>query len=503
MGGDRSPQGEEADKLQSEIGELSEFKQSPVVTRQREGARISASARRLLTVLVDLACGGVAVLLALIIRFDSLPDARYNGIVAAVLPLVWITVLAGRGSYDTRWLTSGAEPFRRVLESGLIVLGGAAMISFLAHAELSRVFVGVSAVLMTVLTLGTRYAARKQLHGMLGRGRTIHEVVVAGSLGEVTRVVAHMRREPYAGFKVVAACILDHAHEDVTAVDGIPARHSDIDGLEGAVDAAGADTLALAGTSTFPTGTLRRLSWRLEGKPVQLIVVPALTDFAGPRIAVRPVGGLPLLHIDEPEFKGLRRALKQLLDVSLAGFLLILLSPLMIGIAIAIRLGDRGPVFFRQTRVGRHGRPFEMWKFRTMVVDSEERLKDLLGLNEHSGVLFKIRQDPRVTRVGAVLRKYSLDEMPQFFNVVGGSMSMVGPRPPLAREVELYGEEMRRRLLVKPGMTGLWQINGRSDLAWDEAVRLDLYYVENWSPVLDFMVLWKTLAVVLRGHGGY
>ena len=489
--------------MQTDIADVSEVHQSPDAHRQAEAARISVPARRLLTVLVDLACGGVAVILAFIIRFDTIPDAGYNGIVAGLFPFVWIAVLAGRGSYDTRWLTSGAEPFRRVLESGFIVLGGAAMISFLAHAELSRVFVGISAGLMTVLTLGTRYAGRKQLHGMLGRGRTIHEVVVAGSLVEVERVVAHMRRVPYAGYKVVAACILDPALGNVTAVDGVPAQHSDIDGLEGVVDAAGADTLAIVGTNTFPTGTLRRLSWRLEGKPIQLIVAPALTDFAGPRIVVRPVGGLPLLHIDEPQFKGLRRAMKHLLDASLGGLLLILLSPLLLGVAIAIKLGDGGPVFFRQNRVGRHGHPFQMWKFRTMVVGSEEQLEGLLDFNEHNGGLFKIRQDPRVTRVGAFLRKHSLDEMPQLLNVVRGSMSMVGPRPPLAREVELYGEEMRRRLLVKPGMTGLWQINGRSDLAWDEAVRLDLYYVENWSPALDFMVLWKTLPVVLKGQGGY
>jgi len=236
---------------------------------------------------------------------------------------------------------------------------------------------------------------------------------------------------------------------------------------------------------------------------VQLIVAPAVTDFAGPRIVVRPVDGLPLLHIDEPDLEGIRRALKHALDAALAWVALLGLSPLFLVIGVAIKLHDGGPIFFRQARVGRQGEPFRIWKFRTMVVGAEERLDDLREMNEHDGVLFKIRQDPRVTRVGAFLRKHSLDEMPQLFNVIGGSMSMVGPRPPLQQEVDLYGEEMRRRLLVKPGMTGLWQINGRSDLSWEESVRLDLYYVENWSPALDFMVLWKTLAVVLRGHGGY
>jgi exopolysaccharide biosynthesis polyprenyl glycosylphosphotransferase len=372
------------------------------------------------------------------------------------------------------------------------------------HANLSRGYVAIAAAVTIPLTLLTRYAARKQLHGMLLRGGTVHTVVVAGSAHEIENVVAHIKRAPYAGFRVVKAFVLDGGrvgNPELTA--DIEMVAANVDDLARLVKDAEADTLAIAGTSVFPTGALRRLSWSLEDKPIQLIVAPAVTDFAGPRIVVRPVDGLPLLHIDEPDLSGAKLALKAVLDTVLATCLLLLLSPVLVAIAGAILVTEGRPVLFKQSRVGHQARPFRMWKFRTMVVGAERQRAELDKRNDHDGLLFKLHQDPRVTTVGRFLRRHSLDEMPQLFNVVRGSMSLVGPRPPLPAEVELYGDEMRRRLLVKPGMTGLWQINGRSDLPWPEAVRLDLFYVENWTPALDLMVLWKTLPVVIRGRGGY
>jgi exopolysaccharide biosynthesis polyprenyl glycosylphosphotransferase len=216
------------------------------------------------------------------------------------------------------------------------------------------------------------------------------------------------------------------------------------------------------------------------------------------------VSGLPLLHVEEPEFAGARRLIKGAVDRVAAACALLLLSPVLLAIALAIRLTSRGPAFFLQTRIGKGGREFTVVKFRTMVVDAEARRAALLERNERSeGLLFKIRSDPRVTPVGRVLRKYSLDELPQFVNVLTGSMSLVGPRPPLPEEAALYGDDVKRRLLVKPGVTGLWQISGRSDLTWDESVRLDLRYVENWSLTLDLMILWKTAGAVFRGAGAY
>jgi exopolysaccharide biosynthesis polyprenyl glycosylphosphotransferase len=250
-------------------------------------------------------------------------------------------------------------------------------------------------------------------------------------------------------------------------------------------------------------GALRQLAWTLEKSSTDLYLAPALLDVAGPRTTIRPVAGLPLLHVDHPELGGGKRLFKGLFDKSVAAAVLVLLGPLLMFIAIAIRLHDGGPALFRQTRVGKDGRLFTVYKFRSMVVDAERQRSALIALNEHDGPLFKMRQDPRITRLGAWLRRWSLDELPQLLNVFLGDMSLVGPRPPLPSEASKYGSYMRRRLLVKPGLTGLWQISGRAELSWEDAVRLDVRYVENWSFALDLLILWKTIAAVLSGRGAY
>jgi lipopolysaccharide/colanic/teichoic acid biosynthesis glycosyltransferase len=190
-------------------------------------------------------------------------------------------------------------------------------------------------------------------------------------------------------------------------------------------------------------------------------------------------------------------------DRTAAGAALIMLAPLMAVLALTIKLHDRGPALFTQTRVGKDGRAFRIYKFRTMVVDAEQRKKELLTAHARDHVLFKLRNDPRVTAIGAHLRRWSVDELPQLFNVFLGDMSLVGPRPALPEEADRYAEHVRRRLVVKPGITGLWQVGGRSDLTWDESVRLDLRYVENWSFALDIQILWKTISVMLRRSGAY
>ncbi len=180
-----------------------------------------------------------------------------------------------------------------------------------------------------------------------------------------------------------------------------------------------------------------------------------------------------------------------------------MLAPAMAAVAATIWLHDRGPALFTQLRVGKDGRAFTIYKFRTMAVDAEQRRAQLMASNDSEGVLFKLREDPRVTAIGAHLRRWSIDELPQLFNVFLGHMSLVGPRPALPDEAERYAEHVRRRLVVKPGLTGLWQVNGRSDLSWDESVRLDLRYVENWSFALDLQIVWKTISVLMRGSGAY
>jgi exopolysaccharide biosynthesis polyprenyl glycosylphosphotransferase len=265
----------------------------------------------------------------------------------------------------------------------------------------------------------------------------------------------------------------------------------------------GADTVAVTSSGVLGREGLRQLAWQLEGSDIGLLLTPELTDVAGPRINVRPLGALSLLQVTEPKFSGASRILKGATDRVVAALALFLLSPLLLIVAILVKLDSRGPVFFRQTRVGISGAPFSLVKFRSMVPTAEELLIDLTDQNESSGVLFKIRRDPRITRVGRILRRMSLDELPQLWNVLTGDMSIVGPRPPLPSEVELYAADARRRLLVKPGLTGLWQVSGRADLSWEESVRLDLYYVENWSFVMDLMIIVRTVGAVIAGRGAY
>jgi exopolysaccharide biosynthesis polyprenyl glycosylphosphotransferase len=325
---------------------------------------------------------------------------------------------------------------------------------------------------------------------------------VVGHGPGVLDLVRQVKREPYHGLEVIAACL--------PAADSCPELEElevpvagTFDDVSGAVQAVGADTVAVLTCREMDGPALRRLSWQLERQRTDLIVAPALMEVAGPRIAIRPVSGLPLLHVEQPELSGGRRLAKGLVDRAVALAALLLFAPLLLGVGLLVRLTSPGPALFRQTRVGKHGAEFTMLKFRTMVQDAEAKRSDVLHLNELDGVLFKMRDDPRVTRLGGWLRKFSLDELPQLINVITGKMSLVGPRPPLPEEVALYGDDVRRRLLVKPGLTGLWQISGRSDLSWDESVRLDLRYVENWSLALDALIVWKTLFVVARGNGAY
>jgi exopolysaccharide biosynthesis polyprenyl glycosylphosphotransferase len=328
-------------------------------------------------------------------------------------------------------------------------------------------------------------------------------VLVVGDAPHINELVATLRREPYAGYHVVGACIPDGLIAPVPQRLGdVPVVGSFRTVLE-AVESTGVDTVAVTTSGELTAIRLRRLGWQLEGTGVDMVLAPALTDVAGPRIHTRPVAGLPLIHVEAPEFRGGRKLVKGFFDRSAALIALTLAAPLLVVIAIAIKLDGRGPVFFRQTRVGLSGKKFGVFKFRTMVVNAEEVLAQLKARNETDGLMFKMRDDPRVTRVGRFLRRYSLDELPQLVNVLLGQMSLVGPRPPLPREVARYDGDVARRLLVKPGITGLWQVSGRSDLTWEDGIRLDLYYVENWSLTADLSILWKTLGAVVASRGAY
>jgi len=451
--------------------------------------------------LADGACALAAGLLAAQARFGSEGrlQAAYLGFTCA-LPAVWCAAVLLAGGYDSRFIGLGSDEFRRVLNAAVTLMAGVAILAYSAKLDLARGYMAVALPSAGVLDLAGRYWLRKRLHRLRALGCCTRRVIAVGHAATVAGLVTTLRREKYHGLSVVAACLAEAA--DMDQVAGVPVA-GDLAGVAAAVGLFSADTVAVLACPEMDGSRLRVLAWELEKTGTDLCVAAALLDVAGPRTTIRPVAGLPLLHVDHPELAGGKQVVKSAFDKLIAASALILLAPLFAAIAVAIGLADRGPVFFRQTRVGKHGRPFTLYKFRTMVVDAEQRKHLLAARNESDEVLFKIRRDPRVTRPGGWLRRWSLDELPQLLNVLRGDMSLVGPRPALPQEAACYGALMRRRLAVTPGLTGLWQVSGRSDLSWEEAVRLDLRYVENWSFALDLQILWKTGSAVIRGAGAY
>ena len=435
----------------------------------------------------------------MLLRFGVHPSIKYV-LVSLLLPVAWVLLLLVLGGYDVRFIGTGSDEFRKVLNAGWSLTAGVALVSYALGDDLSRVYLLIAMPMTVLLDLIVRYALRKHLHRLRSVGKCMSTVVAVGHPAAVADLVNELRRYHYHGLEVVAACLAGDTQ--VSEVAGVPVV-GDIGDTAEVVRRSGASTVAVLPSPEMDGVRLRQLAWELEKTGTDLCVAPALLDVAGPRTTIRPTAGLTLLHVDHPQLSGPRQVMKDLVDRVAAGVALLLLSPLMLVLAICVRLSDRGPALFKQTRVGKNGRSFKIYKFRTMVVDAERRLAELREMNEFDGVLFKMRRDPRVTPVGARLRKWSLDELPQLFNVLLGEMSLVGPRPPLPDEAALYADHVRRRLVVKPGLTGLWQVSGRSDLTWEESVRLDLRYVENWSLALDLQILWKTVFVLIRGRGAY
>jgi exopolysaccharide biosynthesis polyprenyl glycosylphosphotransferase len=444
---------------------------------------------------------GAGLVMLMLRAGEQLPHSTYAWLSAA-LPLVWPIALGIGGAYSPQFYGTGSEEFRKVARGGLLLLAGVSVISYGAKLEIARSFVVFTVPAITLITLVARVVARKWLQRARRRGRCIKRVVAVGRDAAVADLVRRIQVDRFAGMEVVAACVTTPGAAARVESIGVPID-GDLDDVVDVVQRRGADAVAVTSASETAALYLRKLSWQLEGTGIELLVSPGLIEIAGPRLHIRPFVGLPLLSIEEPVFSGWKRVLKGALDRVGAAVAVVLVGPVLAAIAIAVRLSGAGPILYRQERVGANGELYTMLKFRSMVDGAEGRLAELLDSNEGSGLLFKIRNDPRVTRVGWWLRRFSLDELPQLFNVLGGSMSLVGPRPPLPHEVERYDTSIRRRLLVKPGLTGLWQISGRSDLSWEESVRLDLRYVENWSLALDLLILWKTASAVLRSHGAY
>jgi exopolysaccharide biosynthesis polyprenyl glycosylphosphotransferase len=461
---------------------------------------------RMLVFLDLLAVLGAAVA-ALLLRFGT-DDPQLRGgvsysLVAVTLPVIWLAVLALSRCYEARFLGTGPEEFQRVFNASIRVTALLAVAAYATQLELARGFVGIALPLGLVLLLLGRFLARVALHRRRRTGRSCHRVLLLGTYQQVHDLATRLRKDPQAGLQVVGACVPGGQPFVGMGVDEpIPVLGA-LSEVHEALLACGADTVAVTASPGLQGEVLRRLSYDLEGTGVDLLVAPALTNVTGTRISIRPVAGLPLLHLDEPELSGARTLIKGAFDRTAAFLGLLVLLPMLLSLALAVRLGSPGPTIFKQVRVGRNGAEFCVWKFRSMYADAEARLEDLRHRNEHDGVLFKVKDDPRITPLGRWLRKYSLDELPQLVNVLRGEMSLVGPRPPLPSEVAQYVGHTHRRLLVKPGITGLWQVSGRSDLSWEDTVRLDLQYVENWSLGLDLAVLARTVLTVLRGSGAY
>lgn len=475
------------------------------LTRPRKRPRGSALVQQLTVVLVDCVIVTIAAVLALWGR-GRLPffhEARdlttyvtplYLGIV-----VVWVVTLALAGSYKEKNRGTGTREYGNVVNASMLVMGLAGALLYLAGYPLSRgYFLLLFLIGIPLLVLG-RMALRRLLHIARRHGELATPVLIAGDPHRIDEVAAVLNRERWLGYRVAGGLTTEDVAETSS---GVPVVGTPDDAPD-AIATTSAEAVIFAVGSFDHSGDFRRMAWALEENNARMIVVPGLTDISAERLQMRPVAGLPLVYVERPQALQASRWLKRLFDIVGSSLLLLVASPVMLAVALAIKLEDRGPVIFRQERAGLYGEPFKCLKFRSMCVDAEARLAALRAQNESDGLLFKMAKDPRITKVGGFIRRFSLDELPQFLNVFRGEMSLVGPRPALMSEVEQYTDDVRRRLHVRPGITGLWQVSGRSNLPWEDTVRLDLYYVDNWSMLQDLSILGKTVGAVVGSNGAY
>ena len=463
---------------------------------RRDPLRVYATRAFIFDSLAILIAGIVGFVLRWAIPYSvELNDPTYVAYVVIVV-LAWITTLVFRGAYDTRILGVGSEEFKRVVGATAVVFGAIAVAVFVFKVDLSRGFVVITFATGIILLLAVRWTLRAWLRHERRYGHYLHRTIVIGAEPQKSDVVDMLDRDPVAGFTVV-----DDIQEPSTEVDD-DALDAWLDEVMARIALADADTVAVAGSPQLGHTVIQRLAWRLEGPRVDLLVAPTVGDVAGPRVTMRMAADLPLLHLDEPHLTGPKRAIKRTLDLIFGIGLFILFSPFMLVAAIGVKLTSRGPMLYKQERIGRGGQLITVAKFRTMHVGADQIRDEVIGVPDE-GITERYRRDPRITGFGRFLRRWSIDEMPQVVNVIGGSMSLVGPRPVMLDEVPLMGDADHRRHLTKPGLTGLWQVAGRKQVDWEERMRLDLDYVEHWSPALDLVIVAKTVKVVLMGDGAY
>lgn len=416
----------------------------------------------------------------------------------------WMLALELFDTRSVRVLGVGNQEYRAITDATVGLFGVVAIVAFLFKLDLARGYILLAFPIGLAVLIFSRWIWRQWLGVMRRRGEYSSRVLLVGSADSATTIALELARTPEAGYHVVGACVPTETIGGTLPGLDVPTSR----GVEKSLDVMrelGADTIIVTSSDELDPQRVRQLSWGLVPGSEHLVVAPSLIDIGGPRIHTRPVAGLPLIHVETPKLGGRKAFTKRAFDILASAALILVISPLLAFIAISVKLASPGPVLFRQPRVGLNGKEFKMLKFRSMVVDAEDRLKELEAQQRDAGnaVMFKMKDDPRVTPIGRVLRRFSLDELPQLFNVFAGSMSLVGPRPPLFREIEHYATHVHRRFLVKPGITGLWQVSGRSNLSWEDTVRLDLYYVENWSVTGDVAILWRTAKAVLGSEGAY
>lgn len=434
------------------------------------------------------------------VSWEDGPDVPYWAVIVGV-EVLWLLALSVFDTRDRHIVGNGSQEYARIANAGVALFAVLVSVAFFLRIDLSRALLLGAIPLGTAALILTRWFWRQWLRAQQGAKRYVYRAVVLGEPKKAAHIVSAIRRASGTGFDIVGVV----TNSGPTGlIEGVPVVGTFSTAIA-ALDAVDADTVILVGADEIDPAVIRRLGWALADRDANLVVAPQLTDVAGPRIHTRPAAGLPLVHVEYPALVGYRRFIKRTFDIIAAAVLIVLTSPIMLAAAIAVRSDSKGPVFYRQTRIGRQGKPFGMLKFRSMIADADDQLASLLDLQGMTTrPLQKVVGDPRITRVGRVIRRHSIDELPQLFNVLAGTMSLVGPRPQREGEVALYDDAAKRRLLVKPGMSGLWQVSGRSTLSWDDALRLDLYYVENWSFMQDVVILFRTVrAVMMPGQGAH
>lgn len=486
------------------------MRQAP--TAKAQGKEWKRAFRRRVRIVDALIVGGIVAFAQYVTLHVLSPDVteRVSPLRLTVFSVIlvggWLLALEVVQSRDISLVGIGSEEYRRVAAATAWVFGTVAVAAVLVQEQVSRGYLAISLILGLIGLISGRHFVRNDLARRRTRGEFLTRVVVLGKPSSVHVLCDKFQRSTAAGYRVVGVCIPDFdgaVGEELITSAGILPILGDQNSVESALGFAGADALAITAVEHLGPANMKKLVWRLESRGTDCIVMPGMTDIAGPRLRMRPIDNLPLFHIAPPRQDGPSAVAKRLFDLCFGSLALIAILPVMLVVAMAIKLDDRGPVVFRQSRVGYGGNSFRIIKFRTMTVDAEDRKEAEQTVTGHTGVFYKSAADSRITRVGRFLRATSIDELPQLFNVLGGSMSIVGPRPLVPGEGESVEHFVERRGLVKPGITGLWQISGRSDLSEEERIRLDHSYVDNWSVVLDLVIVFRTVRAVLRREGAY